>query len=145
MLPNLHFFPPGTLEGICSHVSLPVEKKSFFFPGTCISGELLGHFLSWAPKSTKPETHLPACSNAPRTVVSAHQTFQAQGNVETSEDSEGKDLQGRRRDVPAQQCAGSQPAEGSEIQEEDVLSPPLVPSKENFLSFPSHSPQGRFG
>lgn len=116
-----------------------------FFPGACISGELRGHFLSWAPKSTKPETHLPACSNASRTVVSAHQTFQAQDNVETSEDFEGKDLQGPRHDVPAQQCAGSQPAEGSvRYKRKMFFLLPLVPSKENFLFFPSNSPQGRF-
>lgn len=56
--------------------------------------------------------------------------------METSEDSEGKDLQGRRRDVPAQQSAGSQPAEGSvRYKRKMFFLLPSCPPKKTFFPF----------
>ena len=131
MLPNLRVFLQEHWEAYGAG-SLCLVENIFFFPGMCIPGELLGHFLSGTPNRTKSKAHLPACSNSSRTVISARHTFQVQGNVENSEIPRAETFE--VPDVMSRPRVRKRPALWGHCrtQEEAVPSPRLRPPKTFF-------------
>lgn len=114
----------GTLGGIGSQISMPCRRKIPFFPPR--------HLHLWRTAWSLPqldsqehkirETHRELCSNSYLMAISAHQTFQIQGDVENSEDSDSTALQGPRHGVLIQQCASSQVSEGATIYKRKMFS-----------------------
>lgn len=132
----------GIFGGICSQISMTCRKKiTFYLP---LSPRPLHLWrTTWSLPQLDPqenkikETHLTMHSTSSHMMISAHQTFQIQGNVENSERSGSKALQGpsTSHDVLVQQCASSQLSQGAAFTKKDVLSPPPPLPKKTFFSF----------